>query len=466
MFLNLLKEKNNKKKYKSESARWIFVCCSTWTFVVRSTLIRIYTQRLWIVCVTSLLYFSSLLYLFITEQKLCVVEFRLRFVKIRVNAATFVSLLLFTKKWSRWKTHSSRTLKVYTSRMKLSTEQFGAVVVVVSDCYFFPHCPPYTSATPQSKCTHIVTKHIEREWAKENETERAFIFENFVVPFAVWITYTQYMISCAFCLRHVKCAVVLFLFHVSHLKFVDVACANEHLCCICSCICTCTLCAMYRMNHGVCTHYNIENVPQLAKYDRERESNSIVVSFRVVSFRFCSTNITVSAVCKGKQTWMNPLSVVCFTLVVLWFVWENDCYDTAIAMATATQPYTFLLCLMRHAHIGSQLHLVTQHTVYCFDLNTLRFVLFSNVHNISFAPKRCVVLHIQCLWQQITWLAFRFESMRYCFPSIRQSWFVIRHRRTMRKWKQIQSATLGIVRRQTFQENHNSKFKFEFETYY
>lgn len=166
--MNLLKEKNNKKKYKSESARWIFVCCSTWTFVVRSTLIRIYTQRLWIVCVTSLLYFSSLLYLFITEQKLCVVEFRLRFVKIRVNAATFVSLLLFTKKWSRWKTHSSRTLKVYTSRMKFSTEQFGAVVVVVSDCYFFPHCPPYTSATPQSKCTHIVTKHIE----SENERQR------------------------------------------------------------------------------------------------------------------------------------------------------------------------------------------------------------------------------------------------------------------------------------------------------
>lgn len=289
-FLNFMKEKNNKKKYKSESARWIFVCCSTWTFVVRSTLIRIYTQRLWIVCVTSLLYFSSLLYLFITEQKLCVVEFRLRFVKIRVNAATFVSLLLFTKKWSRWKTHSSRTLKVYTSRMKFSTEQFGAVVVVVSDCYFFPHCPPYTSATPQSKCTHIVTKHIEREWATENESERALIFENLLFLLLCGLHTPSIWFRVHFRLRHVKCAVVLFLFHVSHLNLLMLR-VQTSTCVAYVVVFVLVLYVQCTEWTTVCAHITtFENVPQLAKYDRERESNSVVVSFRVVSFLFHQHN--------------------------------------------------------------------------------------------------------------------------------------------------------------------------------
>lgn len=80
--------------------------------------------------------------------------------KIRVNAATFVSLLLFTKKWSRRKTHISYTKRYHTSRIKFSTEPilYVVVVVVAFRLLLFPvftHCPLLnTIAKPVKVHTH------------------------------------------------------------------------------------------------------------------------------------------------------------------------------------------------------------------------------------------------------------------------------------------------------------------------
>lgn len=122
---------------------------------------------------------------------------------------------------------------------------------------------------------------------------------------------------------------------------------------------------------------------------------------------------------------------------------------TAIAMATATQPYTFLLCLMRHEY---GLLLWSQYSSFRFVFKCSQHIFRTKTMCFTSYSVSMTANYLTCVSVWIGALLFPQH------PS-----FVIRHRRTMRIWKQIQSATLETFAAKHFRRitirNSNSNSK-------